>query len=169
MAVTPEEFGRALRAIRRSDDINITLDELSRNSGVSQSYLSQIENGKTGIPSPDVLKKIADALPEAGVRYSHLLRIAGYEELAEGARMREIQEDFGEAFSELELSQIREQTEFVAGITDIKRFLERTVSPHATYNGHLLKPQDKKRILGMLEQLFPEYQQPLIPQPNEQK
>lgn len=52
-----------------------TLDELSERVGYSNPYLSQIENGRRGVPSPDLLKKLAKTLD---VSYIHLLQKAGY-------------------------------------------------------------------------------------------
>ncbi|MNW41399.1 HTH-type transcriptional repressor RghR [compost metagenome] len=51
------EFGQFLKAIRKEK--GITLNQLGHTTGLSQPYLSQIENGKKGIPSPEVLKKLA--------------------------------------------------------------------------------------------------------------
>jgi len=49
--------------------------ELSERSGVSHSYISQLENGKRRIPSPDVLAKLSEGL---NIPYAELMRIAGY-------------------------------------------------------------------------------------------
>lgn len=48
---------------------------LSRSSGVSHPYISQIETGKIEKPSPDILKKIASPL---GVPLYELMALAGY-------------------------------------------------------------------------------------------
>jgi len=69
----PSEFGDYLRQLRTAK--GLTLVELSKASSVSQPHLSNIENGKRGIPSPDILKKLAGPL---GVSYSELLSKAGY-------------------------------------------------------------------------------------------
>lgn len=56
MAVDALEFGHYLRGLRKAR--GLTLVDLNKASGVSQPYLSQIENGKAGgVPSPDILKK----------------------------------------------------------------------------------------------------------------
>lgn len=49
--------------------------ELARRSGVSQPYLSQLENGKNENPSIEILKKLAKAL---NISYVELMAIAGY-------------------------------------------------------------------------------------------
>ncbi|MGG4344963.1 helix-turn-helix domain-containing protein [Paenibacillus lautus] len=67
------EFGRYIKSLRKEK--KLTLIELSELSDVSHPYLSQIENGKRGIPSPDILNKLADPL---GVSYAELMIQAGY-------------------------------------------------------------------------------------------
>ncbi|MDF2064971.1 helix-turn-helix transcriptional regulator [Bacillus sp. Cr_A10] len=66
-------FGKFLKKIRVSQ--KLTVRALSENSGVSPSYLSQVENGKRGVPSPEVIRKIAAALD---YDYFSLMRVAGY-------------------------------------------------------------------------------------------
>ena len=67
------EFGAYLRSLRR--ERNLTIRELESHSGVSNGYLSQMETGKRGIPSPEILKKIAKPL---AVAYDDLMIAAGY-------------------------------------------------------------------------------------------
>lgn len=67
-----EEFGKYLRKLRKDRDL--TLVELSKITGVSNPYISQIENGKF-TPSPEVLTKISKGL---GVADLHLMIKAGY-------------------------------------------------------------------------------------------
>jgi len=66
------EFGEMLRGMRKKK--GLTLVELAKLSGVSQPYLSHIENGKRGIPSPEILKKISTPLE---VDYYQLLTASG--------------------------------------------------------------------------------------------
>ncbi len=68
-----EEFGKYIKNIR--NDRNLTTRQLELYSGVSNSYLSQLENGKRNIPSPDVLRKLSKGLK---VPYKELLEKAGY-------------------------------------------------------------------------------------------
>src|SRR5690625_7041380 len=55
----------------------MNIRQLKLYSGVSNSYLSQLENGKRGIPSPDIIKKISKGLK---VDYNDLMIKAGYME-----------------------------------------------------------------------------------------
>jgi transcriptional regulator with XRE-family HTH domain len=67
------EFKGYLKQLREAKKLSLRkLDDLS---GVSHVYLSQIENGNRGIPSPDVLKKLAVPL---GATYKELMQAAGY-------------------------------------------------------------------------------------------
>ncbi|CAM3464586.1 transcriptional regulator [Brevibacillus invocatus] len=56
----PTEFGRYLKSLRKAQ--NLTLTQLGKLIGYSNPYLSQIENGQKGIPSPDLLRKLSGPL-----------------------------------------------------------------------------------------------------------
>lgn len=71
--MTPQEFGKYLKQLRMS--LNLSIRQLALCSGVSNSYISQIENGKRGIPNPEILKKLA---PHLKVSYNELMQKAGY-------------------------------------------------------------------------------------------
>lgn len=68
-----KEFGQYLRTLRKAQ--GLTIDELAAEAGVSGSYISQIENGKKGIPSPQLLQQIHTILD---VSHEHLMEKAGY-------------------------------------------------------------------------------------------
>lgn len=54
MKVNAEEFGEYLRRLRKEQ--NLTLDALGEAAGLSKQHLSNLENGKRGIPSPEIIK-----------------------------------------------------------------------------------------------------------------
>lgn len=66
------ELGKHLRMLRK--ERGLTLVELSSISGVSNPYISQIENGKFK-PTPDILKKLSNGLD---IPYFELMEAAGY-------------------------------------------------------------------------------------------
>lgn len=68
-----KNFGKHVRDLRKAS--GLTLVELAKKTGLSQPYLSQIENGKRGIPDPEIIKKIADCLT---ADYFDLMGSAGY-------------------------------------------------------------------------------------------
>ena len=72
------KLGKLIASYR--DSKKLTKAELSRRSGVSAPYLTQIEAG-TRIPSEAVLRQLAGAL---GVRNFELLEPAGYKFTGEG-------------------------------------------------------------------------------------
>jgi len=67
------EFGKYLQQLRL--DKGLSIRQLANLSKVSHSYLSQIENGERGVPSPDVLKKLA---PPLSITYEELMQAAAY-------------------------------------------------------------------------------------------
>lgn len=68
-----DEFGKHLRKLRKNK--KITIRQLELFSGVSNAYLSQLENGKRSIPSPNILQKLHKHL---GVSYEYLMEKAGF-------------------------------------------------------------------------------------------
>lgn len=68
-----EEFGKYIKTLRKNK--KMTIRQLELYSGVSNSYLSLLENGKRGIPSPEILKKLCTPL---GIPYDELMEKAGY-------------------------------------------------------------------------------------------
>lgn len=67
------EFGEYLRKLRKKR--KLTIRQLDTYSGVSNSYISQMERGERGVPSPEILQKLAKPL---GVDYEELMKVAGY-------------------------------------------------------------------------------------------
>lgn len=67
-----KEFGAYLRKLREG---KYTVRGLAEKSGVSSAYLSLLENGKKGIPSPEILKKLYGPLE---VTYDELMEKAGH-------------------------------------------------------------------------------------------
>ncbi|MGM0940806.1 MAG: helix-turn-helix domain-containing protein [Bacillota bacterium] len=69
----PKEFGAKLKEIRKEKEI--TLLDLKARTSYSDSYLSQIENGKRGLPKPELLRKLAVGLDISSI---YLMNLAGY-------------------------------------------------------------------------------------------
>lgn len=67
------DFGKYLKSLRKGK--KLTVRQLDLYSGVSHSYISQMEAGKRGIPTPDILNKLSKPL---GVEYGDLMKVAGY-------------------------------------------------------------------------------------------
>lgn len=76
-----DSFGETLKLLRKDESLSIR--ELGKRTGISHSYLSQIENGKRKAPTRDLIQKLSGAL---NVDYFYLLGKADYlkfEELSE--------------------------------------------------------------------------------------
>lgn len=67
------DLGKYIKQLRESNFLSIR--QLSQLSGVSNSYISQVENGKRGTPTSDILEKLA---PHLNVSYEALMEMAGY-------------------------------------------------------------------------------------------
>ena len=68
-----ETIGPYLKNVRKQK--NLTLRAVEERTGISNAYLSQLENNKISFPSPKFLNKLA-ALYE--VSYEQLMKLAGY-------------------------------------------------------------------------------------------
>lgn len=67
------DFGAYIKRIRESK--GLTLNQVALYSDISAAQLSRIENGKRGVPKPNTIKKISEALKED---YEKLMEVAGY-------------------------------------------------------------------------------------------
>jgi XRE family transcriptional regulator, master regulator for biofilm formation len=81
-----KEFGREIKALRTA--MNMGVRELARATEISKTYLSYIEKGVHGPPSPEKVIKLAEALKENPDR---LLTLAGHVDptVAEWARQNQ--------------------------------------------------------------------------------
>jgi HTH-type transcriptional regulator, competence development regulator len=78
MAARLADVLRHLRGIR-----GVTLREVDTKTGISNAYLSQLENGNATKPSPHLLQKLATYYE---IPYESLLEAAGYLRRAEGSK-----------------------------------------------------------------------------------
>lgn len=69
----PKDFGSYLKRLREAK--GYTISQLALYSGVSHSYISRIEAGKRGAPSPEILQCLAEVLP---VSFEELMVVAGH-------------------------------------------------------------------------------------------
>lgn len=80
-AARPVALGTLLADLRAAKRLSLREVEEATGRTVSNAYLSQLENGKIGKPSPNVLHDLADVY---GVPYETLMERAGYLRGAEG-------------------------------------------------------------------------------------
>lgn len=73
MDSNPDRLAGFLAASRRK--LQLSLRSVERETGISNAYLSQLENGKIKTPAPQVLHKLAG---QYRVPYALLMTLAGY-------------------------------------------------------------------------------------------
>lgn len=117
-------FYEQLRDMRKLK--GFTIRELADRSGVSAAYISQLENGNRGVPSPDVLMKLSEGL---NTPYAQLMEIAGY----------------------LEKSDDRSNNIYSKPRVNLRRFLREN---ELIFDGIALTELDKEWIERMLTVLF---------------
>lgn len=117
-------FYEQLRDMRKLK--GFTIRELADRSGVSAAYISQMENGNRGVPSPDVLMKLSEGL---NAPYAELMEIAGY----------------------LEKTEQRDESAYSKPRVNLRRFLREN---DLIFDGIELTDQDKEWIERMLTVLF---------------
>jgi len=115
-------FYDQLRGLRKLK--GYTIREVADRSGVSSAYISQLENGNRGIPSPEILMKLSEGL---NISYSDLMQLAGY------------------------LESSGKDAPVEQSPVNLRRFLREN---HLTFDGVLLNEQDKEWIERMLTVLF---------------
>src|SRR5688572_12868989 len=73
MSKTPETFSKFIQNARNR--LGLSLRAVEEATGVSNAYLSQLEQGKIKQPSPLILHKLSEVYQ---VPYSELFRLVGY-------------------------------------------------------------------------------------------
>ena len=71
----PSDLGALLADLRKAKGLSLREVEEAANKAVSNAYLSQLEHGKIGKPSPNVLYSLAEVYR---VPYDALMEKAGY-------------------------------------------------------------------------------------------
>ena len=130
-------FADYLRNLREGQ--KLSLREVAAKTGVSLSYITQIENGRRKTPSPEVLKKLA---PAYNVPVRDLLKAAGYmDDIKEIKPVLSDEEEVERAFQYV-ISDPRYQsgTRVTGPITiEVKRFI---VEMYEKATGKKLLPGD---------------------------
>lgn len=180
LQLNPKDFGNYLRSLRK--DANLTMRKLDALSGVSHSYISQLERGERGIPSPDILKKLADPL---GVQYGELMHEAGYfgNQVSLDDEGKVILHEIPEKYHNDDLNFVRlvidgkvlrgddaldylraqglihgtiEEVEEAGKKADELEMIH-ILDKDITLYGHKLTKEERKRVEQMLDLMFPHY------------
>lgn len=198
-----ENFGKYLRDLRKSK--KLTLKELGQLTGMSHTYISQLERGIRGIkgvPSPEALKKLSGPL---NVPHMELMHIAGHIDhppaaidflgtdlerikpylplLAEQNHIKQLETEYSPYFGgnfkitydslkeliyqeNIQEKAIRLIQELMRRIKEVNKerekqnktdLLELLATSQPVYvKGKQLTPEDRLKVSGMLQVLFPE-------------
>ena len=113
------EFGEYLRKLRQEN--RLSLRDVAARTGMSFSYLTQIEHGRREPPHPRLLQKLASAY---GVSASDLMKAAGYlddMEPVKSTKLAELDRAFQYAISD---PQFEFGTRITGPVTsDVKRYI----------------------------------------------
>lgn len=157
-----ESFIKLIKELR--EERGLSTRQLAEEVGVSQSYLSHLENGRrSSAPSPIILEKLAAAL--GNVTYATLLKEAGYDELAKAEQIKSVYNDFFDDLIDKEdYMKLYDRVQKLERMNDLKFYLESFVKEQGIkviqpeYNKRPLTKEECQRILDMLSILFPQYQ-----------
>jgi transcriptional regulator with XRE-family HTH domain len=76
-----EDLGSYLRRVRKEKAL--TLRDVEKKTGISNAYLSQLENNRIGSPSPTILHNLAECYR---ISYERLMKLTGYPVYEEGQK-----------------------------------------------------------------------------------
>jgi transcriptional regulator with XRE-family HTH domain len=88
---------------------SLTLRAVQKETGISNAYLSQLENNKIANPSPNILNQLAKLYETS---YDNLMSLAGYPALEDTRPSFRVQSDFNELTTE-EKESVREYIQFL--------------------------------------------------------
>lgn len=156
--VNDNSFGLYLKHLRERNGLSI--NKLAELSNLSHSYLSQVESGKRGVPSPDNLRKIAEHLD---VTFGQLMIKAGHIDLSDligtesqkdSSSMVDLSDWIGDVDEDAKGKKI-DLSDWIGDAndqtTELTDFLHQS---DIKYKGRSLTSQDRQRILDMLSILF---------------
>jgi transcriptional regulator with XRE-family HTH domain len=153
--VSEKEFGEYLRKIRKLK--KITIRELAHSTGISQSYLSQIETGSRGVPTEEVLLRLANGL---GVNFADILKESGRENAFDGS-IRHLINLFGSAIASQTSYSDAVEEEFIGLLIDLFEEAGKStvynndalISNHEQYAELIIKTGDNDFKWVILEKL----------------
>ncbi|MCZ8513466.1 helix-turn-helix transcriptional regulator [Paenibacillus filicis] len=134
-------FGKYLRDLR--EERHISINQLAFYSGVSAPQISRIETGTRGVPKPDTIRKLANALKAS---YDDMMVAAGYVEQPHAASHVEGNEELRG------LNKTRDHSTPSWATSkdqrDIKKILEEDLP--VMFDGKPVSDEDRQRITDLL-------------------
>jgi len=157
------ELGTLIKQKRK--DKGLTLRALSEETGVSHSYISQLENGRNRNPSPLFLKRLSDALEIPYTLLASKIEDKYILNEQDTASLLNLEGKAEEAIEILNLmwANVGEEYKLVlineddSNPDDLADYIQNE-NNHLTYKGHRLTQENREQILRMLEVLFPQNQ-----------
>lgn len=132
-----KDFGKAIRMLRKAR--GYTLDQLGEKIGYSNPYLSQIENGKKGMPSNTFLAKLAKGFD---MDYPTLINKVGIL-----SKLDENSKNTADIVANLD--------KYVIQSKGSDSHLDYILSEsNVYYNNELLSDEEKKELLNFIDYLF---------------
>lgn len=144
-------FGEYLKSLRK--DRKLTLVQLAEKTGLSQPYLSQIENNKRGKqPTVEIVNKLASAL---NVSKLTLLEKAGLLEEETASTLNDVKDilnnnQWRQATPDEIQKDMKKQKELLT--RDIEELL--TGSYFIEFKGRVLQKKEKQKILALIETIL---------------
>lgn len=130
------DFAAYIRQLRQKQ--RLSLRDVAQKTGISYSYLAQIEHGRRNPPGPDFMKRLA---PVYQVTLRDLLKAAGYLEENAGPTLSDEQE------VEMAFNYVMNDPRYQSGTrmtgeltTDVKRFI---VEMYEKATGKKLLPESR--------------------------
>lgn len=123
-----DNFGKQFKELRNSK--NISLRQLERQSGVSNSFISQIERGKRNIPKPSTLEKLAKGLR---ISKEEIFKMAGLE-------------------TDNSIDKYKPDWANEKDVLELDKFLQ--TNGEMTFKGVELDAEQKQRVTEVLTQVF---------------
>lgn len=109
-----KSLGMLLKQTRKRRDL--TLREVQKETGISNAYLSQLENDKIANPSPNILHQLAKLYE---ISYETLMSLAGYPAPSKARPTFRIQDDLNELTPE-EKERVSEYIQFLKSRKKVK-------------------------------------------------
>ncbi|GIP40790.1 hypothetical protein J31TS4_40700 [Paenibacillus sp. J31TS4] len=123
------EFGEYLKNLR--ENAGLSMGQLSRAAKVSQPYISQLESGQRGVPSPEIIKKLHSPL---NISYSEMMFKAGHID----SKMLDLITNYEEIEIELKSALLTTLAAFTDGVGYFKPELRRDV--FNAFKDHVMGP-----------------------------
>ncbi|CAM3861774.1 helix-turn-helix domain-containing protein [Alkalicoccus chagannorensis] len=149
-------FGEVLYFYRKKK--SLTMQQLAREVEVSQSYISNLENGKRKDPSYEVMFSLADKLD---INPYTLIEKVASKETGSSKPQASLQKEINDFEAEQGYDTLKELKNILSDDYVMHLDSENESSTQYVFsvhlNGHRLNDDERKRLLKVAELMFPQY------------